>query len=60
LLDSTGHPSRIVAIGLDGMPFSHVLVETRIADKWVPLETILKKPMGWYPQNVTSRMVRDI
>lgn len=54
LLDSIGHPARFVAVGLAGEPFSHVLVETKIDANWVPLETILNVPMGWYPRNVTT------
>jgi hypothetical protein len=60
LLDSTGHEARFVAVGIDGGPFSHVLVETKIGEKWVPAETILKKPLGWYPPGVTSRLVRSV
>lgn len=60
MLMATGHPSRFVAIGMDGAPFSHVLVETKIGETWVPAETILKKPLGWYPQNVTSRLIRKL
>lgn len=60
MLDATGHPARFVAVGLDGMPFSHVLVETKIGESWVPAETIVKKPLGWYPQGVTSRLVRSV
>lgn len=60
MLTATGHPSQFVAVGMNGAPFSHVLVETKIADKWVPAETILKKPLGWYPANVTSRLLRSV
>lgn len=62
LLKSIGHPARFVAVGLNGRPFSHVLVETKVArtgdDKkdWLPLETILPGKMpGWFPPGVTSR-----
>lgn len=55
LLMTTGHPARFVAVGMDGNPFSHVLVETKVANEWRCAETILPKPFGWYPQNVTSR-----
>jgi transglutaminase-like putative cysteine protease len=60
LLHSIGHPVRFVAVGMNGEPFSHVLVETKIRntgnDKrdWMPLETILPKPAGWWPDGVTS------
>jgi transglutaminase-like putative cysteine protease len=60
LLDSIGHPARFVALGFNGEGFSHVLVETRIAhtgnDKrdWMPLETIIPREAGWFPEGVTS------
>lgn len=60
MLVATGHAAQFVAIGMGGQPLSHVLVETKIGDKWVPAETILKKPLGWYPPNVTSRLVRSV
>jgi transglutaminase-like putative cysteine protease len=60
LLMSVGHPVRFVAVGMGGGPLSHVLVESRLADKWVPLETIIPKPPGWYPSGVTKRFVLHI
>lgn len=59
LLDSIGHPSRFVAVAFGDEGFSHVLVETKIANTgndrkdWMPLETIISRPMGWFPQGVT-------
>lgn len=66
LLMVTGHPTRFVAIGFNGGGFSHVLVETKINHTgqdmrdWVPLETILPKEPGWYPDGVTSRYVLQV
>lgn len=60
LLESVGHPSRFVAVALNGGPYSHVLVETRIGNRWIPLETTENVAPGWYPKNVTSRMVEHI
>lgn len=60
LLTSIGHPSRYVALGFDGNGFSHVLVETQVRDGWMPLETILPKPAGWYPEGVTRRYVLKV
>jgi len=60
LLESLGHPARFVAVGIRGGPFSHVLVESKIGASWVPLETILDKPAGWYPPDVTSRYVLKV
>lgn len=54
LLESIGHPARFVAVALDHGPFSHVLVETQAAHNWVPLETIIPRPVGWFPDGVTS------
>jgi transglutaminase-like putative cysteine protease len=55
LLMATGHPCRFTAIGFKDRPFSHVLVEARSGVKWVPMETIIQKPMGWFPTGVTSK-----
>lgn len=60
LLVATGHPSRFVAVGMNGSPFSHVLVETRVGDKWIPAETIIQKPLGWFPPNVTSKYYKKV
>lgn len=60
LLCASGHPSNFVAVAFDGGPLSHVLVETRIGDKWIPAETIINRPFGWYPSNVTSRLVQKV
>jgi len=60
LLTSLNHPSRFAAVGLDGNPISHVLVETRVGDRWIPLETILNVEPGWYPPNVTSKFLLKV
>lgn len=66
LLSSIGHPARFAAIGLNGLPFSHVLVETQVNSTgndrrdWLPLETILQVPPGWWPPGVTSKYVKKI
>lgn len=66
LLKSLNHPARFVAVGISGGSFSHVLVETKVKDTgvdmrdWCPLETIIAKPMGWYPPDATSRYVLKV
>jgi len=60
LLESTGHPARFVAVGFGGAPFSHVYTESKIGESWVPLETIIPRPMGWYPPNATSRYILKV
>jgi transglutaminase-like putative cysteine protease len=60
LLKSLGHPAQFVAVGINGGAFSHVLIETRVGEEWIPAETILPKPLGWYPPDATSRYVLKV
>ena len=61
LLESIGRPTRFVAVAIaPSNDFTHVLVETRLGTKWVPLETIKDVDVGWYPQNVTRRRVAHV
>ena len=60
MLESIGHPSRFVAVGFNGGNFSHVYVESKIGSAWVPLETIIPKPMGWSPPDATSRYILKV
>lgn len=56
LLEATGHPARFTVLGFNGAPFSHVMAEAKSGDgRWIPLETIINKPMGWFPPGVTSK-----
>lgn len=57
LLESLGHPTRLVAIGFNKGIFSHVYPETRIGDKWVTLETTEPVPLGWKPENIVNVMI---
>ena len=57
LLESIGHPTRYVAIGFQPDTFEHVLVETRIGNKWIPLECTEPVQIGWQPLNIQARMV---
>lgn len=56
LLESIGHPTRFVALSLYPGIFSHVIVETKVGNDWIPLETTENVPMGWYPPGVLQRM----
>lgn len=60
LLQATGHPARLTVVGMNGGPFSHVLAETKSGDRWVPLETIIDKPVGWFPPGVTDKYSLEI
>jgi transglutaminase-like putative cysteine protease len=57
MLESIGHPTRFVAVGFTPGNYSHVLVETKIGNKWIALETTEPVNMGWFPPGVVSRMV---
>lgn len=60
LLESVGHPTRAVAIGLSGAPLSHVYLETRLGPKWIPLDATESWPTGIVKfKGVTSRYVQD-
>jgi transglutaminase-like putative cysteine protease len=54
LLQATGHPAQFIAIGINGQPLSHVLTQTLIGTKWVSVETIERRALGWLPAGVTS------
>lgn len=60
LLESIGHPARFKAVALHGGPLSHVYVETKIGESWVPLETIIDRPMGWFPMGITSHYLLKV
>lgn len=57
LLESIGHPTRLVAVGFRPNEFSHVYAETKIGEKWVGLETTEPVEVGWQPKNVVSRLI---
>lgn len=56
LLETIGHKTRFVAVGY-GPGVSHVLVETQLGSKWIPLETTENVEAGWYPDRIRSRVV---
>lgn len=59
MLKSIGHPAQFVAVGFrEPGRFSHVLVETRIKDRWIPLETTMPVNVGWLPKKITARMIQ--
>lgn len=60
LLQATGHPTQFIAVGLDGAPLSHVLVQTLIGTNWVGVETIQNRPLGWMPKGVTSYYIQKV
>jgi transglutaminase-like putative cysteine protease len=58
LLESIGHPTRFIAAAYRGGRFSHVYLETRIGNKWLPLETCVKDfPPFKLPEIPTKIMI---
>lgn len=55
LLGSIGHPTRFIAIGFAPNVYSHVYVEARIGNDWIPLETTEDVDVGWQPDPRTVR-----
>lgn len=46
LMESIGHPTRLVAIGFRPGKFAHVYVEAQIKGAWVAMETTEPWPLG--------------
>lgn len=58
LLETIGHPTRFVAIKMSPFgPFIHVFTETRMGQRWLPVETTENWPVGMHPPKFSSRYV---
>lgn len=57
LLESIGHPTRFVAVGLSPGELTHVYVQTRIGDRWIGADPTEPYPLGWEPPNVADVFV---
>ena len=60
LLQCIGHPVRFIAVGFNNKALSHVLLETLIGNKWLPMELTAPLPFGEYPRNITSKKIQNI
>lgn len=60
LLESIGHPTRFVALGKKPGQFTHVIVETKIGKRWIPVETTEDVPLGWYPPDMPWRLTYNV
>lgn len=60
LLEAIGHGTRFVAMGFAPGRYSHVLAETWLGGRWVPLETTIERPFGWDPPDQLERMVVNV
>lgn len=56
LLESLGHPTRFYAMGFRAGNLCHVMVESLLNGRWVPLETTEPVSIGWTPPGVQERM----
>lgn len=57
LMESIGHPTRFMAVGMREGHFSHVFVQTKIGGKWVTMEGTENWPLGRNPPNIKCAMV---
>ena len=57
LLESIGHPTRLVAIGFSPDDFAHVYFESLIGKRWIALETTEPVELGWSAPNAVSRLI---
>jgi transglutaminase-like putative cysteine protease len=58
MLESIGHPTRFVAIKMNRFgPFVHVFTETRVGNRWLPVETTENWPVGMQPPKMAARMI---
>lgn len=57
LLESVGHPTRFVAIGMQPGTYCHVYVQTQVGQKWVGLDPTEAVPVGWEPPKPAAVMI---
>lgn len=60
LLQSIGHPVKLLAVGFDDDQYSHVLIETLVGPRWVPMELTEQIPFGVYPDGITSMLPMQV
>jgi Transglutaminase-like superfamily len=60
LIKSVGHPVRIVLTGPDPLRpdlFSHIYLEARHHDQWIPLDATMPYGMGWSPRSPVRQVL---
>jgi transglutaminase-like putative cysteine protease len=61
LLEALGHPTKFVAMGFgEPQQFTHVLTETLVGQRWLPVETTVACRVGWAPPGQRARMERHV
>lgn len=61
MLKATGYPVRLVLVGFDPRRpahFTHIYLEARFKNRWIPLDTTVSHPMGWAPRASTRKTFR--
>jgi transglutaminase-like putative cysteine protease len=58
LLESLGHPTRFLAVGFKKGVYSHVFVQTKLANNWLSIECTENVPVGWRPQGIKAMLVQ--
>lgn len=58
LLESIGHPTRFIAIGFGPANYQHVFAETKIGNRWMPVETTEDWPLGYIPEHIRQTIKR--
>jgi transglutaminase-like putative cysteine protease len=54
MLESIGHKCRFMAISFEGPEdFSHVLIQTKIGNRWITADATEEQPFGWQPPGIT-------
>lgn len=60
LLECVGIPTRFKAVGFNGGELSHVYVESKIGDDWIPMDSTERLPMGelaFDPESVKNKWI---
>ena len=58
MLESLGHPTRFHAMGFRPRHISHVLLEVKLKNKWIALDTTEPNGIGWSPPGVKTSIYR--
>lgn len=56
MLETTGHRTRFVALGKSYGDFTHVIVEARCGNGWIPLDATENRAFGWSPPDMPFAM----
>jgi len=60
LAELAGYATRFVAIGNDPERFSHVYIEVKWGDGWLPMDATEPHGPGWAPPGAFARMIEHV